>query len=100
MILLDSGAHLNFFQHIIQLDYWLFAKINQQWTGNFLDILFPLLREAEIWVPFYLFLLVYSTLNFGKKGCWWSLALILTAIISDLISSSLIKNTIFRLRPC
>jgi membrane-associated phospholipid phosphatase len=100
MILLDTAAHLDFYQHIIQFDYWLFAKINQQWTSNFLDILFPLLREAEIWVPFYLFLLLYATLNFGKKGWWWSLALIMTVIISDLISSSLIKNTIFRLRPC
>jgi membrane-associated phospholipid phosphatase len=100
MILLDSAVHLSFFQHIIHFDYWLFGKINQQWTNSFLDTVFPYIREAEIWVPFYLFLLVYSTLNFGKKGWWWSLAVIMTAIISDLTSSSFIKNNIIRLRPC
>ena len=100
MILLDNPGHSDFFQPILHFDYWLFGIINQRWTSRFLDILFPLLREAEIWVPFYLFLLVYSTLNFGKKGWWWSAALIMTAIISDLTSSALIKNTIFRLRPC
>jgi membrane-associated phospholipid phosphatase len=100
MILLDSTGHLSFLQHLLHFDYWLFGKINQQWTNPFLDNFLPYVREAEIWVPFYLFLLVYSTLNFGKKGWWWSAALIMTAIASDLVSSSFIKNTIIRLRPC
>jgi membrane-associated phospholipid phosphatase len=100
MILLDSGGHLGFLQQVLRFDYWLFGKINQQWTNSFFDTVLVFVREAEFWVPFYLFLLLFSVLNFGKKGWWWSLGLIMTSIISDLVSSSFIKHTIIRLRPC
>lgn len=100
MILLDSDSHSGIIRRIIESDHWLFARINQSWTSPGLDAVLPYLREAEIWVPFYLFLLVFITLNFKKQGWWWALSLIMTAIVSDLVSSSLIKKTIFRLRPC
>ncbi|HLK30981.1 MAG TPA: phosphatase PAP2 family protein [Puia sp.] len=100
MILLDTGDHLSFFQQILYYDYLLFTKINRQWTNPFFDAVLPFLRESEIWLPFYLFLLVFATLNFSKKGWWWSFALIMTAITSDLFSSSVMKQLIFRLRPC
>src|SRR5258708_1042635 len=100
MILLDSGSHTGLLQKILEADYWLFSMINQQWTNPLLDNVFPYLREAEFWVPFYLFLLVFITLNFGKRGCWWAISLIMTAIVSDLASSHWVKHLIFRLRPC
>jgi membrane-associated phospholipid phosphatase len=101
MILLDTGAHPGLLHMILQGDYWLFSRINQDWTCSFLDTVFLFAREAELWVPFYLFLLVFLTTNFGKKGWLWSLYLIMTVIISDLISSHLIKDhLVFRLRPC
>ena len=102
MMLIDAGPpHPVFFQKILQADYWLFSRINQDWTCTPLDNVFLFIREAELWVPFYLFLLVFATLNFRKKGWIWSLYLIMTVIISDLISSNLIKNhLVFRLRPC
>lgn len=101
MILLDSGTHPGLLHGVLQGDYWLFSRINQAWTSPFLDGLFLFMRESELWVPFYLFLLVFVTLNFRKKGWWWAAYLIMTAIISDLISSKLIKDTlVMRIRPC
>lgn len=100
MILLDTGAHPGFLHKILQGDYWLFYHINQRWTSPVLDYVLLFMREAEFWVPFYLFLLVFITMNFAKKGWLWSLYLTMTAIISDLISSHLVKNHIYRLRPC
>ena len=100
MILLDSGVHSGLLQGILKGDYWLFTKINQEWTNPVFDTLFVYLREAELWVPFYLFLLVFITLNFGKKGWLWSSMLIMTAVIADLVSSHLIKSLVFRWRPC
>jgi undecaprenyl-diphosphatase len=101
MILLDTGSHPAFLQKILQGDYWLFSHINQRWTAPFLDNLLLFMREAEFWVPFYLFLLVFITMNFGRKGWLWSFYLIMAAIISDLISSHLIKDRlVYRLRPC
>jgi membrane-associated phospholipid phosphatase len=101
MILLDTGAPPGFLHKILQGDYWLFSHINQRWTAPFLDTVFLFSREAEFWIPFYLFLLVYAAMNFRKKGWLWSIYLIMTVIISDLISSHLIKDhLVYRLRPC
>ncbi len=101
MILLDTGSHPALLHKILQGDYWLFSHINQRWTAPFLDNVLLFMREAEFWVPFYVFLLVFITMNFGKKGWLWSLYLVMTVIISDLISSHLIKDRlIYRLRPC
>ena len=99
VLLLNNGNRLPLLS-ILQFDHWLFTRINRQWTNSFFDHVLPYLRESEIWLPFYLFLLVFITINFGKKGLWWAFSLIMTAIISDLISSSLIKQFIFRYRPC
>jgi membrane-associated phospholipid phosphatase len=85
---------------MLQFDYWLFSKINQQWTSSFFDSFFILIREAEFWAPFYLFLLFFAVLNFSKKGWWWILGFILTVSLSDIISSHIIKEVIFRPRPC
>ena len=100
MILLDSSGHPSFFQRLILFDHWLFAKINQQWTNPFFDAVSPFLREAGIWIPFYLFLLVFASINFGSKGWFWCITFGMTAIISDLVSSHLVKHMIFRYRPC
>jgi len=100
MILLHFGQHSLFFRKILEIDHWLFNKINQQWTNGFFDYVLPFLRQAEIWLPFYLFLLVFITMNFGKKGWSWALALIMTGVISDLVSSSLVKHLFFHYRPC
>src|SRR6185437_6715014 len=59
------------------------------------------IRQAECWFPFYLFLLMFITLNFGKKGWLWYLYLPMTAIIGELLSRYLIDDhLVFRLRPC
>ncbi|HMH31639.1 MAG TPA: hypothetical protein VK543_01345, partial [Puia sp.] len=79
MILLNSGDHVGFFQRLLRFDRWLFSKINQEWTNPFFDAVLPFLRQAEIWLPFYLFLLVFITMNFGKKGWLWALTLVMTA---------------------
>jgi membrane-associated phospholipid phosphatase len=101
MILLDAGARPGFLHRILQGDYWLFSHINQRWTCPFLDNVLLFVREAEFWVPFYLFLLVFITINFAKKGWLWSLYLVMTVIVSDTVSSHLIKDRlIYRLRPC
>src|SRR6185312_1492449 len=100
MILLLFPILSVFFRQIISIDHWLFQKINQVWINPVFDLVFVFMRQAELWVPFYLFLLVFGLVNFGKKALWWSATLIMTAIISGLVSSSIIKNTIFRLRPC
>ena len=85
---------------IQQLDYFLFSKINGQWQTPFLDGFFPFIREPFVWLPLYLFLIFFTTINFKIKGWYWVLFFVGTASISDFISSRIIKGTFIRVRPC
>jgi len=69
-------------------------------ANGFFDTVMPFLRESNIWVPLYLFMLVFAVVNFGKRGLLWMLFAICTAALCDMVSSHLIKDHIFRLRPC
>ncbi len=81
-------------------DRWLFTKINHDWTNSFLDYIFPLWREAITWVPLYIFLLVFVFINFGKKAWPWVAGLLVTVLLTDQISSHIIKPYVDRMRPC
>ena len=95
-----SAPLLSIWQQVMNLDRELFKLINVKWSADVLDMILPFLREAQFWLPFYLFLIVFATLNFEVKGWWWCLAFLLTAALCDFVSSQLIKENIFRLRPC
>ena len=83
-----------------QFDYRLFSKMNGQWHTPFLDEVIPFIREPFIWMSFYFFLVVFTIYNFGKKGLYWVLFFIMNAIISDYLSSTIIKENFVRIRPC
>ena len=91
---------LTFWQLVQPVDAWLLTHINQDWSNSFLDTLLPYLRETLFWIPLYLFLLLFVTVNFGVKGWWWVIAVVVCAGLSDIISSQLIKTNIMRVRPC
>ena len=85
---------------IKQFDYSLFTKMNGQWHTPFFDVFLPFIREPFIWLPFYFFLILFATINFKMKGFYWVLFFIMNAMLSDFVSSTLIKENLMRLRPC
>ena len=87
-------------ENIKEFDYRIFSKINGDWHNEFFDVVFLLIREAAIWIPLYVFLLILVPLNYKKNGWIWVLYLSSCVIISNYISSNLIKDHIMRLRPC
>lgn len=91
---------LVFWDHIQGFDIWLLTHINQDWSNNVFDTVMPYLRETQFWIPLYLFLLLFTTINFGARGWWWIAGLVLVAASCDIISSKLIKENIIRVRPC
>lgn len=95
-----AGYLLVFWQHIQFYDAWLLTHINNAWSSPFLDTLLPFVRETKFWIPLYLFLLLFVTMNFGTRGLWWVAAVVVVAALSDIISSQIIKQMIFRQRPC
>lgn len=87
-------------QHIKLFDRELFLLINKKWNYGWMESLIPWFRYQQVWYPFYLFLVVFAWINFGKRGLIWLAGLIGTIALSDNISSRLVKNLFRRLRPC
>lgn len=88
------------FDFLLRLDYEAWYYINTIWRNDVLDAILPYLRNQWTWAPLYLFFLLFTTINFGRKGWMWCVFFILTFALSDQISAHLIKPYIHRLRPC
>ena len=87
-------------EQLIQFDQNLFFTINHGLSNSFFDWLMPALRNRFFWTPLYLFIIIFSIRTYGKQGWIMILFLALTFGCTDFISSSLIKPTVQRLRPC
>jgi membrane-associated phospholipid phosphatase len=85
---------------ILLLDRTLFRFINSTIQNDLFDLTLPFVRNSIFWVPLYLFLLLFALMNFRKNSWWWVLFAVATAGLTDFVSSDLIKENIFRLRPC
>jgi len=93
-------AAMSWVQRLIEWDQQLFIRLNSRWTSPFLDAVLPFLRDAYIWAPLYLFILVFVGINFGQKGLFWILAFICSVALTDIIGARLFKEGFERLRPC
>lgn len=98
--ILLTGFFENAWEWLRYADTQLFLKINTEWTNPVLDSIYPWYREANAWVPLYLFLIVFAIMNFKEKALPWILFAVLTATATDQISSSFIKKLLERPRPC
>jgi len=86
-----------------KIEYWdqtLLLLINQDGRNAFFDSWLPWIREANMWAPLYLFLIVFAIYNFKWKGVVWVLSIIAAVALSDIVSSQVLKEYIGRLRPC
>ena len=84
---------------VLQLDKQLFTVINGNHNDLF-DTLALFLRNSNSWMPLYLFLLCFALVNFRKNTWWWVFFAAGTVILTNFLSSDIIKENIFRLRPC
>lgn len=87
-------------EKIQQLDTAVLIFVNRTIANPVFDAILPWMRQSILWIPFYLYLIVWGLMNMGKKKWWWVFAAILSVAISDQISSGFIKNTVQRIRPC
>lgn len=87
-------------QTIIHLDKLLFHLINQGMQNRFFDWALPIWRNSMLWIPLYLFLLIFVLTNYRKNLGWWVVFAAFTGILSDYVSSDIIKEFFFRVRPC
>lgn len=85
---------------LLQFDQYLFYLINSVWTTDWLDALMPVWRNKFFWLPFYIFLISFLLINFGKKGGFLLLFALGTIAVSDTLSSQVVKKNVQRVRPC
>jgi undecaprenyl-diphosphatase len=86
--------------YLIAADRSLFRLLNGEWHNSLFDAWMPVIRNSATWVPFYLFLILLVSINAPKNRLAWVLFAAGTAILSNFISSDLIKENVYRLRPC
>lgn len=87
-------------EQLIALDKEIFLSINQGMTNSFFGWLMPILRNPYTWSPLYLFIIIFSIKNYKKEGVVMILFLLLNFGMSDWTSSTLIKKSVQRIRPC
>jgi membrane-associated phospholipid phosphatase len=85
---------------LIKADQELFLLLNAVYTHPVLDAIYPWFREGNTWLPLYLFIIVLALVNFKQKAFAFILFAVLTVVLTDQISSSLIKPFFERPRPC
>jgi len=85
---------------LIALDQEAFLAINQGLSNAFFDWLMPILRNPYTWAPLYLFIIIFCIKNYRKKGVLVVLFILITFGIADSLSSSVIKKSVKRVRPC
>lgn len=85
-------------EYLLELDKRLFLKINNV-NEPWLDQIMMFMTSTIAWIPLYL-LLFYLLSKIYRKDIWMvSLAIILTILLADQITSSFMKPFFARLRP-
>lgn len=87
-------------EQLIQLDHQIFFAINNGMSNAFFDWLLPVLRNKYVWIPLYIFIIVFSVWKYKTKGAYIILFLIATAGIADFTSAKMMKPAFERIRPC
>lgn len=85
-------------EHLITFDKWLFLAING-WYNEFFDHFFWIFTHLNTWIPLLAVLLFIVIQTKKKESIGIILGLVLTIVLADQISSSIIKPLVERLRP-
>ncbi|MDX1407761.1 MAG: phosphatase PAP2 family protein [Saprospiraceae bacterium] len=85
---------------LLDIDTDLLIWVHNHLHADWLNAWVPLLREKWLWVPVYIFLILFMILNFQRSGVVWVLLLLFAVGLADTTSSKVIKRSVKRVRPC
>lgn len=89
---------MDFITTLSQFDTKLLLLLNGI-HNNYFDKFMYAYTQIFVWIPFYL-TVIYVIIKQRKKEALWLIAvLVICVVLSDQLSSGLIKNTVQRLRP-
>lgn len=85
-------------ENLLELDKKLFLELNS-YHNPWLDQVMVLLTSTTVWIPLYLFLLYLLIKNYKQETWMVLLAITLTILFADQITSTFMKSFFERLRP-
>jgi len=86
--------------YILSIDEFLYSLINKTLSSGFLDAVLIPIRHKLFWIPLYLFIVVFVSVNYKMTKWWIYLFFGITILLSDTVSSKIIKKSVERTRPC
>lgn len=81
-------------------DYAILDTINNKGHFFLLDIILPVMRNANTWIPLYVALTLYTIYKFRRSSWIYILCIVLAFGISDFVNHELLKPFFARMRPC
>ncbi len=82
-------------------DFALFQLINHHLGNPVFDFALPLFREKWFWAPLYVYILAWVWQHLGtRRVLLFTIGVCLAVGTADFTSSTIVKKTVQRLRPC
>jgi len=85
---------------ILEIDIALLRLLNLQWTNPFLDRFIPLFSDIDEWKIPLIFLSILIVIKERRKGILVLIGLGLTVLLSETMSTQVVKQIVGRIRPC
>lgn len=85
---------------LYQIDLKVFYFINGTLSNPFFDKLFPFITDLKNWYLVYLIFFLYLIIHGKKLDRITILSVMVMILVSDQLSSHLLKNFFSRIRPC
>lgn len=85
---------------LLELDKQIFTFINSGLANPVTDFLMPYITEFKVWLPLYLFGMLYLIYRFRIKGMYILIILLFAVGLCDLINAQILKEYFARERPC
>ena len=85
---------------LLQIDTNIFFLVNHGMANAVLDWLMPVITNQRNWYPFFLAAFVWLIWKGGNEGRTAAALIILVIVLSDQLSSGVLKPWVHRLRPC
>lgn len=88
-------------ESLLEFDLSIFEMIHFDWSNRLFDAILPILRQKLIWIPFYIGIIVWAFMKLTiRSASFFIISLIILIALTDFVSSSLIKKSVQRQRPC
>lgn len=87
--------------NMLEIDTYLFHVIHNDIANPVFDLILPIIRNKAFWIPLYVFIIAFLFFNFSpKKALLYIVFLLVTVGTADFMSSTVIKKSVKRVRPC